>query len=120
MQNRLSNSARPRSRLKGFSRLGVAPGTEGEGLMLRVRKEDLRLGMFIQSLEGSWFDHPFWRSKFLLTSEDDLRALQSSDVETVWVDKDKSLPPAIAHLVGEAPARPTLVEEAPSEPAATA
>ena len=87
--------------------------------MLRVRKEDLRLGMFIQSLEGSWFDHPFWRSKFLLTSEDDLRALQSSDVETVWVDKDKSLAPAIAHLVGEPePPKPTLVETAVPEAAA--
>lgn len=89
--------------------------------MLRVRKEDLRLGMFIQSLEGSWFDHPFWRSKFLLTSEDDLRALQSSEVETVWVDKDKSLAPAIAHLVGEATAKSSLQEElVPDAPAAPA
>ena len=71
--------------------------------MLRVRKEDLRLGMFIQSLDGSWFDHPFWKSKFLLTSEDDLRELQGSDV-TVWVDESKSLAPAIAHLVAPAPA----------------
>ena len=84
--------------------------------MLRVRKEDLRLGMFIQSLEGSWFDHPFWRSKFLLTSEDELRALQSSDVETVWVDTDKSLPPAIAHLVGEVTASPSLIEGLALEP----
>ena len=38
--------------------------------MLRVRKEDLRLGMYVQGVEGSWFDHPFWRSKFLLTSAD--------------------------------------------------
>lgn len=89
--------------------------------MLRVRKEDLRLGMFIQSLEGSWFDHPFWRSKFLLTSEDDLRALQSSEVETVWVDKDKSLAPAIAHLVGEASAKSDLLEElVPDAPVAPA
>ena len=83
--------------------------------MLRVRKEDLRLGMFIQSLEGSWFDHPFWKSRFLLTGGDDLRALQSSDVETVWVDPGKSLAPAIAHLtVPQSPAPPLrLVEEPP-------
>jgi HD-GYP domain-containing protein (c-di-GMP phosphodiesterase class II) len=72
--------------------------------MIRVRKEDLRLGMYIQSLEGSWFDHPFWKSKFLLESNDDLRALQSSDIEGVWVDEDQSLAPAIAHLTGQAPA----------------
>ena len=51
--------------------------------MLRVRTEDLRLGMFVQSLEGSWFNHPFWKTKFLLTEGDDLRALQSSDVDAV-------------------------------------
>ena len=44
--------------------------------MLRVRKEDLRLGMFIHALDGSWFDHPFWKSKFLLEDSADLRALR--------------------------------------------
>ncbi|HEX4739185.1 MAG TPA: HD-GYP domain-containing protein [Allosphingosinicella sp.] len=71
---------------------------------MRVRKEDLRLGMYIQSLDGSWFDHPFWKTKFLLSEQDDLRALQSSEVEAVWIDEDKSLAPAIAHLVPQAPA----------------
>jgi HD-GYP domain-containing protein (c-di-GMP phosphodiesterase class II) len=66
--------------------------------MIRVRKEDLRLGMYIQSLEGSWFNHPFWKSKFLLEEMDDLRALQSSDIDSVWVDGEKSLAPALAHL----------------------
>ena len=68
--------------------------------MMRVKKEDLRLGMFIQSLEGSWFDHPFWKTKFLLTEEADLRALQDSDIEAVQIDDAKSLAPALAHLPG--------------------
>ena len=90
--------------------------------MIRVRKEDLRLGMFIQSLEGSWFDHPFWKSKFLLSEEDDLRALQSSDVDSVWIDEDKSLAPAIAHIVAPEPAaRPSVIEEiVPEAPAKAA
>jgi hypothetical protein len=71
--------------------------------MIRVRKEDLRLGMYIQSLEGSWFNHPFWKSKFLLEENDDLRALQSSDIEGVLVDEAKSLAPAMAHLTGQQP-----------------
>jgi HD-GYP domain-containing protein (c-di-GMP phosphodiesterase class II) len=88
-------------------------------MMVRVRKEDLRLGMFIQSLEGSWFDHPFWKSKFLLTEADDLRALQSSDLDSVWIDRDRSLAPAIAHLAEAAPAAPppaSAAEPAPAEP----
>ena len=98
--------------------------------MLRVAKEDLRLGMFIQSLEGSWFDHPFWKSKFLLEETDDLRALQSSDVEAVWIDKDRSLAEAIAHLSAPTPApapRPDplavetpVAEAAPAAPASPA
>ena len=85
-------------------------------MMLRVRKEDLRLGMYIQSLEGSWFNHPFWKSKFLLTEEDDLRALQSSDVDAVWVDDAKSLAPALAHIVApEAAPRPSLIDDLASE-----
>ena len=86
--------------------------------MLRVRKEDLRLGMFIQSLEGSWFDHPFWKSKFLLEENDDLRALQSSEIDSVWIDEAKSLAPALAHLkTPAAPAAPAAEPEAAAEPA---
>ena len=84
--------------------------------MLRVRKEDLRLGMFIESLEGSWFDHPFWRSKFLLEKDEDLNALQSSDIETVWIDETKSLAPAIAHVANTQPApRRSLLAELAAE-----
>lgn len=86
--------------------------------MLRVTREDLRLGMFIQSLEGSWFDHPFWKSKFLLSEEDDLRALQSSDVQSIWIDVGRSLPPAVAHLVPAEPSpRRKLLEELSPPPA---
>jgi HD-GYP domain-containing protein (c-di-GMP phosphodiesterase class II) len=83
--------------------------------MIRVRKEDLRLGMYIQSLEGSWFNHPFWKSKFLLEEMDDLRALQSSDVESVWVDEEKSLAPALVHITGQAPAPAAEPELTPRE-----
>ena len=84
--------------------------------MLRVSKADLRLGMFVQSLEGSWFDHPFWKSKFLLAEEEDLRALQGSDIECVWVDEVKSLAPALAHLTPQEPTpRRRLFEELSSE-----
>src|SRR4051812_15470131 len=79
--------------------------------MKRVRKEDLRLGMYIQSLEGSWLNHPFWKTKFLLTEQDDLRALQSSDIDSVWIDDEKSLAPAVAHRgIEEAKPEPSPAE----------
>jgi HD-GYP domain-containing protein (c-di-GMP phosphodiesterase class II) len=87
----------------GLWQAGSGACSGGKERMIRVRKEDLRLGMYIQSLEGSWFNHPFWKSKFLLEENDDLRALQSSDIEGVLVDEAKSLAPAMAHLTGQQP-----------------
>ena len=84
--------------------------------MLRVRTEDLRLGMFVQSLEGSWFNHPFWKTKFLLTEGDDLRALQSSDVDAVWIDPQKSAAAAIAHLSAPVPAAAPTLAPVPAAP----
>ena len=68
--------------------------------------------MFIQSLEGSWLDHPFWKTKFLLTEGEDLRALQSGDIDAVWIDPDRSAAPAIAHLIAPPPAGETRPEPA--------
>ncbi len=84
--------------------------------MLRVRKEDLRLGMFVQSLEGSWFNHPFWKTKFLLSESEDLRALQSSDVDAVWIDPRKSAAPAIAHLTPASRTAPAQAEPVTAAP----
>lgn len=51
---------------------------------------DLRLGMFIVKLGGAWMDHPFWRSRFLLTNEEDLRLLQNAGLTRVCIDISKS------------------------------
>jgi hypothetical protein len=37
-----------------------------------VARQDIRKGMFLSSIEGSWLAHPFWRSKFLLVDEADV------------------------------------------------
>ncbi|OAN64093.1 hypothetical protein A7X12_18180 [Sphingomonas sp. TDK1] len=33
--------------------------------------------MFIHGFEGSWWEHPFWRTRFLLTDPDDLQKLRA-------------------------------------------
>ena len=47
---------------------------------------DLALGMFVVKLGGSYVDHPFWRSRFLLAKEEDLRLLQVSGVNRICID----------------------------------
>ena len=55
-------------------------------MLKRIEPGDVELGMFIQKLEGSFLSHPFWRVRFLLTDENQLRKLRDSAVEGVVID----------------------------------
>lgn len=61
-------------------------------MLKRVPKEEIRLGMFVHSLEGNWLDHPFWRTKFLLQDPDDLEALRASNIAAILIDEEKGTP----------------------------
>jgi HD-GYP domain-containing protein (c-di-GMP phosphodiesterase class II) len=60
-------------------------------MLKKISVRNLRLGMHIQSFCGSWMDHPFWRSKFLLESPDDLQKVRQSAVRELWIDTAKGL-----------------------------
>lgn len=66
-------------------------------MLKRVSTGDIELGMFIHKLEGSWFKHPFWKSKFLLDDFETLTSLRDSDLIGVIIDvsrgKDVSVRP---------------------------
>ena len=57
----------------------------------KVTVQQLRLGMYIHALGGSWIHHPFWRSSFTLDDAEDLAQLQASAVPEVWLDLSKGL-----------------------------
>lgn len=58
-------------------------------MLKRIAVADLRIGMYIQEFCGSWMDHPFWRSKFVLSSEKDLARIHSSAITELWIDVGK-------------------------------
>lgn len=60
-------------------------------MLKKVGVQHLRLGMHIHELCGSWMDHPFWRTKFLLEDAEDIRRLRESSVAEVWIDTGKGL-----------------------------
>lgn len=60
-------------------------------MLKRIAVEQLRLGMYIHELGGSWMDHPFWRKAFLLDDTNDLKTLHSTRLKTVWIDTSKGL-----------------------------
>ncbi|MFN3475392.1 MAG: HD-GYP domain-containing protein [Blastomonas sp.] len=63
--------------------------------MLRhIKPAEVTLGMFVHGFVGSWFDHPFWRKKFLLTEDADVLKIRESKVTAVIVDVDRGLAPA--------------------------
>ncbi|MEW5967732.1 MAG: HD-GYP domain-containing protein [Pseudomonadota bacterium] len=57
----------------------------------KINVKDLRLGMHLDELCGTWMEHPFWRSKFTLTDPGDLRRIRESGIREVWIDVAKGL-----------------------------
>lgn len=61
-------------------------------MLHKLRSDKARLGMFVHALDGSWFDHPFVRSSFLLTPRT-LQMLRDSDIDSVIIDDERGLGP---------------------------
>lgn len=57
----------------------------------KINVRNLKLGMFVDELCGSWMDHPFFKSAFKLTKTKDLDTLQQCGITEVWIDTAKGL-----------------------------
>lgn len=55
-------------------------------MLKRIPTEQLRPGMYLQELCGSWMEHPFWRTRFLLNNPEDIRRIADSGIREVWID----------------------------------
>ena len=60
-------------------------------MLKQIPLQDLRMGMFIQKMGGRWFDHPFVRSSFKISSEKDYQLLRDSGLPDLIIDTDKGL-----------------------------
>jgi putative nucleotidyltransferase with HDIG domain len=49
--------------------------------------------MFVESFEGSWWQHPFWRSRFVINNPKDLERVRASEVSAVIIDTAKGAEP---------------------------
>lgn len=63
-------------------------------MLKHIKPADVETGMFIHGFVGSWFDHPFWRKKFLLVDEADVLKIRESKVSAVIVDCERGAAPA--------------------------
>jgi HD-GYP domain-containing protein (c-di-GMP phosphodiesterase class II) len=101
-------------------------------MLKKIRVNQVRLGMHLHSLEGAWLDHPFWKTKFVIRDQAQLKKLHDSAITEVWIDPEKGLDivedaPAPASPIGADSAIPSMpatpmqpapaVATAPSAPA---
>ncbi|MDB5706122.1 MAG: phosphodiesterase [Sphingomonas bacterium] len=85
-------------------------------MLHKVRSDQARPGMFVHELGGSWLDHPFLRSRFLLTPRK-LQMLLDSDIETVVIDDERGIGPP-SPPVSAVPSAPESSPEPVTAPAA--
>jgi putative nucleotidyltransferase with HDIG domain len=60
-------------------------------MLKKIHVRDVRSGMFIHEICGSWMDHPFWKKAFLLAADEDLNALKNCGIQEIWIDTQKGL-----------------------------
>ncbi|HEX7853489.1 MAG TPA: HD-GYP domain-containing protein [Sphingobium sp.] len=66
-------------------------------MIRRVDRHEIRAGMYIHGFGGSWFRHPFWHSKFLLASPEDVAKVRNSGVPYVLIDDELGDGPEESH-----------------------
>ncbi|MFT3848020.1 MAG: HD-GYP domain-containing protein [Propionivibrio sp.] len=75
-------------------------------MLKKINVSQLRVGMHLKEFCGSWMEHPFWRTAFVITDPKDIERILESSIKEVWIDSAKGLDVA----PGE-----TAVSEAESE-----
>jgi len=58
-------------------------------MLKQIDVSELELGMFVHKFEGGWFDHPFWKAKFLVEDADKLEAIRTSRLRGVVIDTSR-------------------------------
>lgn len=60
-------------------------------MLKKIKVEQLTLGMHLKEFCGSWMEHPFWRTGFVLTDPKDIKTILASSIKEVWIDGSKGL-----------------------------
>ena len=68
-------------------------------MLKRIGVHQLILGMHLKEFCGSWMDHPFWRTDFVLLDAKDLQAIFASSIREVWIDCAKGLDVVVGELL---------------------
>lgn len=81
---------------------GRSDGNQRRGMLKKISVEHLELGMHLHAFCGSWMDHPFWRTRFVIESASDLQLIRASAIREVWIDTAKGSDVPAAGVLAEA------------------
>ena len=84
-------------------------------MLKRIAVEHLCTGMFVHEFCGSWMEHPFLRTRFLVTQLSDLERLRATTVRQVWIDTCKGADLPVEIVAAEEIESPA--DEADQQPA---
>ena len=85
----------------------------------KISVNQLRVGMHLLRLEGSWISHPFWRARFVVEDPQVLAKVRASGVTECWIDTALGLDVAPPEAAAPAlPVAPLAVTPAPAPAAA--
>jgi putative nucleotidyltransferase with HDIG domain len=89
-------------------------------MLKRIHVDQLQVGMHLKEFCGSWIDHPFWRTGFVIKDPKDIELILASKIGEVMIDCSKGLDvPAGAPVVSEVEDTPAATESEPSEMVST-
>lgn len=55
-------------------------------MLKKISVDQLTLGMHLHAFCGSWLDHPFWRTRFVLEDPKDIASIRGSLIREVWIN----------------------------------
>jgi len=89
-------------------------------MLKKIKVEDLVLGMYFCGFEAAWLDHPFWKNKFLLKNDSELRQAHASGIAYCWIDTERGLDVAQEEEAADSAAPLQETEPSAPEPEPTA
>jgi putative nucleotidyltransferase with HDIG domain len=64
---------------------------ETSRMIKEINVQDLRVGMYVERLGVSWFNHPFARNRFLIKKEPEIEQIIECGIVTVEINTQKSI-----------------------------
>jgi putative nucleotidyltransferase with HDIG domain len=84
-------------------------------MLKKIAISQVRTGMFVDSVEGSWLQHSLWKTRFLIKDTEMLLRVQKSGASECWIDVSQG---ADVRIEGSSSRSPVTVQ--PSESPAPA